>query len=310
MTKFAMCLRGGQGKAAARWVERSLDAGFESLGIEHPFHAVDWEAVRTMLPGKSVSSVQLFLPYPRDVKVGERCPFKLASFHPEEKRDAARQGTQTIVFARRNSVPVVLVPPAPLEDAPHEDLSRLPREKVPGAALETFRAQRRKAADRALDSLRSLLWKLLAAADRYDVRLSLTPAGRLDEIPDLEEAAGLLREFEGGPVSLWFDTWRHAPRDEEGAEAVQAWSSSWQSLTHALLGATLRDKGTRGNHEIVGRGATSWESLRPLLEKSPVWLADLPSAAEPETFAEVLAFLEKLSRGPEPKREPRIRFDF
>src|SRR5262245_45744825 len=115
MPKHACCLTGSPVESAAVRAKRILDAGFESMGLRHPFHALDWEGVRPLLPRETIACVDLFLPYPSAHSPGEPCPFHLYSTHPEEKRDAVKYGIATILFADQNAIPYILVPPFRLE---------------------------------------------------------------------------------------------------------------------------------------------------------------------------------------------------
>jgi hypothetical protein len=119
--------------------------------------------------------VRLFLPYPRGLRPGEECPFRLGSLHPEEKRDALKYGSETVTFAERHSIPFVLLPPA--------------------ARGGDSRA--------AFSSFLSTLSRLLELAARYAVRLAIEPAIEAARLPSGKEVETCLEEFEGAPLDLW-----------------------------------------------------------------------------------------------------------
>jgi hypothetical protein len=175
MPVLACSLRAPPGCRAGARARAILDAGFEGMGLEPPLALADWKAVRETVPAGCLRSLRLFLPFPRGLRPGEACPFRLGALHPEEKRDAEKHGGETVVFAERHAIPWVLLPAAA-------------REGAPGAALASFL---------------STLARLLNAADRYAVQLALTPASGAHELPDAGEIEACFREFAGAPLALW-----------------------------------------------------------------------------------------------------------
>ncbi len=145
----------------------------------------------------------------------------------------------------------------------------------------------RHRASGAFDALKAVLLKLLDAADRYSVRLALELAGP-GGVPDLAGARECLAEFAGAPLGVWCYT-----------DRLEA---SWEALRGAIDGATVADRGEGGKPEEPGKGIVDFESLRPLLEASPIWLLDPPLGAPLESLERGMAFLRELS---EPKGHPR-----
>jgi hypothetical protein len=298
MPRYACRLRGSPAESATVRARQILDAGFELLGLGHPFHALHWEEVRPLLPREAIACVDLFLPYPSAHPPGDPCPFHLDPAHPEKKRDAVKYGIETILFADQNAVPYVLVPPFRLEGTLRKDLDELPRNRRFQECLLKLQALRQPEARPRLDSFRSILSKLLDAADRYGVKLAIVPGGFIDEAPDLLETQACLREFTGGPLCVWIDTLsRSAAHDLGPSDHVL------DALKEGLAGATLRDYSSRKEPVLLGEGEADWQGLRKLLLPIPHWLADPPELSAASVHAS-LEFLEKLAREPEPPLQP------
>ena len=304
MAKFACCLRASPSESPARWAKRILDAGFEGIGLGHPFHASHWEEVRPLLPRERIDSVELFLPYPPGHPLGEPCPFHLDSSHPEEKADAVKYGTETILFADESSIPFIVIPPLNLEGdlggALRAEVDELPRNKRFGERVSRIQARRAPDAKHALDSFRSVLSKLLDTADRYSVRLAIVPGGFIDQAPSLAETRVLLKEFSGGPLCVWLDTLSYFVASDLGP--IDA--ALFDELKRRFVGAALRDFSPKKEPVLLGTGRADWESLRPLLEAMPLWLADPPETTAEGALEQSLELFEKLTRGPEVKLKP------
>ena len=298
MPKYACYLRGSPDEGAAARAKQILDAGFDSMGLGHPLHALHWVEVRPLLPREGISSVDLFLPYPRSHPAGEPCPFHLDSFHPEERRDAVKYGMSTILFADQNAIPFILVPPFRLEGTLRKDLDELPRNKRFQEGLFKLHALRQIEARLRLDSYRSVLSKLLDVADRYSTKLAIVPGGFIDEAPDFLETQACLKEFTGGPLCAWVDTLSYSVARELGPmdHVVDA-------LKEHLVGATLRDFSARKKPVLLGEGEADWLSLRELLLPIPHWLADPPEFSAASVHAS-LELLEKVTREPEQPLKP------
>ena len=299
MAKYACYLRGSPSERAALRAKRILDAGFEGIGLGHPFHTFDWEEIRPTLPREKIDSIDLFLPYPSSHPPGAPCPFHLDSSHPEEKRDAVKYGTETVLFADRSAIPFILVHPVLLEEVLRKQVEELPRNKRFSEGVLKIQALRAPEAKLKLDPFRSVLSKLLDVAARHGVKLALVPGGFIDEAPDLLEARACLKEFAGAPLFVWIDTFSHSMAEEFGAV-----DQLFTDLKENLVGATLRDMSPRKKPVLLGEGKANWDVLRPLLEASPLWLADPPEISAEGALKQSLEFFETLRRGPEVKLKP------
>lgn len=119
------------GDAVTR-TRKVLEAGFERFTLFAPLWAAEAETILETFPRDLLCAVELFLPFPRGVRQGEPCPFRLGSPHPEERRDAVRWGSETLRFAETNEVRTVVVPPLRLDPALRKAHLRLTAEPSSG----------------------------------------------------------------------------------------------------------------------------------------------------------------------------------
>jgi hypothetical protein len=303
MPRHAAILRTSAEVDAASSIRTILDLGFDGLGLEHPLTAHEWNAMRDVLPRERVVSVELFLPYPRSMRCADARPFSPASLHPEERRDAVQQGIETIIFAERQAIPFVRIEPVRLDGDLREALVEIRRSGtlVP-ERIARLESTRKVEAARRLDSLRSLLSKLLDAADRYGVRIALTPGGFIDELPGVGESAELLRELRGAPLCLCPDTLR-----AEAAKESATSGETLEALRDAIAGATIRD--FTGEREPVspGGGSMNLEAARAWCESASVWIVDPVSRDDAGALEEGRKLLQSLGGTPEPPPKPGFR---
>jgi hypothetical protein len=322
MPSFLAAIRSSSTGSALQLARRALDLGYQGIALGHPLHARDWEELGPALPRDSIASVELFLPYPRQLRAGEPCPFHLDSSGAEDKQEAVRQGVRTIQFAEAHQIPTVLVPVMKLEGGLRRDcLLRAPArnfqsgtapqsaEKLRSENPKTLPRQdfeermallwaRRKAGvSRPMDSYRSVVYRLLEAAARYGRRLALACGGWIDEVPGIEEAFPCLEEFAGSPCLVWLDSVLECvaggtlyPRESAGL---------LEHLKEQIAGTTLRDSAEDGSPAVLGTGCLQWEKTRPLLKACEAWMADPPLDSPGESLGPSLEFLARLASGPE-----------
>jgi len=290
----AAFLRSPAGPRPERAAAAILDLGFEGIVLAAPLDVSAWEALRTALPRESIAAIEVFLPWPRAVRPGSESPFRIASLHPEERRDAARQAIETVLAAERASIPLVIVPAARMGELAEPNLPPPERDPHREERIARLRGARESAVKPRLDSLLGLLSKMLSAADRYGVTVALVPGGHPDEIPSPEDAALCLEEFRGGPLLPWMDTRSRALARSFAPVGYDPFAAIEKE---GLAGATLRDVGPGGEPAPWGRGIADWEAEKPLLERCPVWAVDPPAVGE-ASLEEAREFMARLETPP------------
>lgn len=295
MHEFATTIRSSPSNDVATSVREALDLGFSRLGLAHPLYSRDWEKVRGFVSAESVISVELFLPYPRAVHTGAQCPFVLGSLDSEARRDALKYGGETLHFAERNAIPFVRTQPFAVEGISRAAWSAARRDPHRAERLALLEAERKVNSKRHLDSFKSVLARLLDLADRYEVRIALTPGGSLLEMPNYTEMNDCFREFEGAPLVLWPETLLTPQRD--GAADIGAPEDWWEAFRERMPGVTLRDFSEDLTPTPLGTGKVDWDDLRPMLESASTWMVD-PVHRTPESLEGEREFLVGLSQPP------------
>lgn len=297
MATFLAAIRSSPAASATLLARKALDLGYHGVSLGHPFHARDWEELSPAIPLESISSVELFLPYPRQLRAGEPCPFRLGSSRAEDRQEAVLQGTRTIQFAEAGQIPTVIVPTLKLEgDLRRDFLKILPRPDFAQRAPLLW-ARRKAGVSRPLDSYKSVVYRLLEAADRYGTRLALSCGGWIDEAPGILEAAACLEEFAGSPCCVWLDS---VVEGVAGGTLYPAESTELlDALKEHVAGATLRDAAEDRSPAVLGTGCLEWEKASPILAACEAWMADPPPDSPGEALGPSLEFLARLASGPE-----------
>ena len=305
----------------------ALEAGFDGLVLEQPLHEADAAQLLGYLPRGAVRAVALFAPLPKAVRRGQRSPFDAAALGRSDRRDAERQALATLEFADRLGGAAVRVPRVEL-DLPRVreewDRSRS-RRAIDERALARWRSDRSHEAEARLDALLRLLDALLSHAERYGIRIVLTPTASLLEIPDRAAVARCLAEFGGAPLDVWPDTAHRAlelalapaassdtsamhdalesPLDTAGRDQTsrpRVPEAAWREFGPQLAGVTLRDVATDGDEvrtELPGRGLLDWPALVAELAVAPLWEID-PRGASTVEAPPVLEWLRGLLTPP------------
>jgi hypothetical protein len=257
----------------------------------------------TNLPRRAVLAVSLFAPLPRSVRPGER-PFRLGSVRAEERRDARRQALCAAEAADRAEAPVVLVPPAELDDPGVAEVLPLLRKRTSARAWEALRKKRAAASARALDSYLATLGSLLDKADGYGLSVAIVPGGSPSDLPDLDEVGRCLAEFRGAPLLVWPDLLREARASASGAGGAGRLLAELGSL---VTGIIVEDGDRALSHLPLGAGEVdldAWKELRPAPGSPPDPGSTSPSSAGAPADAPTLAENFRFARGT-PERSPR-----
>jgi len=280
LTTLACTVRGKDPPATIERARAALDAGFASLVLEDPLYAPAWEDLSAFLSRGKASAIRLFVPYPGWVRPGTASPYRVAPLDPDGRREAIRQGEETLLAAERLRIPLILVPVA-----------------------------RNEGARGTLDAYRSVLYPLLELADRRGVTMCLTPSSRRGELPGAEDVRNLVREFRGAPLATWIDAvrtpWPEAGTSGRGPSEPDRDEPSWmpEDLAALARGAALhRREGDEEGH--LPRADGVWRDLAEAVREVPLWVLDLRSEAPADEVARGYEVLEALAAGPPPAERP------
>ncbi|MDQ4078250.1 MAG: sugar phosphate isomerase/epimerase [Chloroflexota bacterium] len=157
--------------------------------------------------------------------------------------------------------------------------------KMLGGYMEGLRAAQ---AARHFDSARRSLAQLLPFARKHGVQLGLENGEWLMSIPDLEEAARLLEEFDT-TVGLWLDTGHATILEQLGYTSLLDWL---HLAPDRILGLHYHDVNGLRDHLIPGKGTIDWRALVPHIPSHALPTCEFDWYYTPE---EVAAGTERLA---------------
>jgi hypothetical protein len=278
-------------------VRKLLDLRFSSIAVDEEVRGKELEEAQRLVPRRSLAALHLFAPLPDRLEPGAPPPFVLGALHPEKRRDALEQALLSLQAADDLEIPVVILPPAPMEEPSAAQALELLGRRAAAPLWEGLRRKRQDYAGRQLDSYLSTLSRLLDRAERYSLRLALTVGGLPSELPDLGEACRCLSEFQGGPLALWLDTVRGARyRETGGADGGLLLGD----LAGKVAGVTVHDGNRRQGHLPLAGGEVDlgrWEELRRAAAQA-VWAVDLTAEASEEELVATRDSLARFLAGP------------
>lgn len=261
-------------------LRRLLELGFRKLAIDGESRVYDFDLIQEFAPRGALAAISLFAPLPAWVRLEEAIGLRMGSLHPEERRDARLQGLRTLEAADRAEIPIVIVPPAPLDVPLEAEILKHLAAPAPAVLWEAFRKQRDASAAnaKAFDSYLGTLAALLDSADRYALRLAIVPGGLPSESPDPAEIGRILMEFRGAPLCLWPDTLADARFRRTGGIGAGRLRGD---LAPLVRGLSVEDGDTERGRMPLGRGEVTlsdWEDLR----KAPLETSAQERPPEPQ----------------------------
>ncbi len=304
MDQLAISTRWAELPLSASKLRRLLEVEFPRLCIHEEVRRGDLEEVLEFVPRDRLYALSLFAPLPNSIRYGAPVPFRMASLHPEERRDALQQGIRALELADSAGIPVVVVPAGELEEPARADVLRLLKKGGPDSAWQALREKRAGAARYQLDSYLSTLASLLNRADHYSLQLALTLGGLPSDLPDLQEVRKCHEEFQGAPLFLLADTLggaRYGRTKGPGAGGLI------RDLKPLVRGVVVQDGDLEGNHLPLGAGEVDleqWEQLReaapftgqiPAVERT--WIVDLAPHVREEDLLQTRRILERFLYG-------------
>lgn len=253
-------------------VRRLLDPGVESLilGPEIEPSSVSWVGREIAASGVPIIALRFPCPGPKQVRTGHPSLFAL---DPQEREEAVDEALATLDTAARFAVPTVIVAPGSL---PISDCSpRLAQltDLGEGAGLEAnslrkeLDARTEEVLGGAWDQLRFSLDGLLERCARLEIELAIGNPEPSNGFPRLQDWPALRGEFQGAPLSLWFDPIHHLLRQQFDLDGA-ADPDLLQQLK--ISGGDVKDLGKNRGVVLAGDGEIDLEAaLAPLPARSP-----------------------------------------
>jgi sugar phosphate isomerase/epimerase len=294
MRTLVAALRAASPRHCEDTVTAILDAGFDGIAVEEPLHQPTWKALTSCLPRERALAIRLFVPYPRTTHASERSDVLLGESGGDAVQRAVRRGIETLESADRLGIPRVLVPTVQL------DLAGAPRGFSPATSPNDVDRRLRNERDAEVSSRMSAylstLSRLLDHAERFALRLCLTPSNRVAEMPSVAETRTVLEEFDGAPLGVWLDTTRW-PAEHLAVPIIGDVSGNDDGVgLDSVDGVSIHDaRGTR-EHLEIGSGEIDWPLLTSSIRSHTIGCLDVEEARDAEDFARGLEALREIAK--------------
>jgi sugar phosphate isomerase/epimerase len=278
-------------------VDEAIALGFDALELGFNTTSSQLEGIKLTLDEMPVDSVHAYCPVPIGVPSGHPELYQILSRSADTRalarcllkdsfKCASETGAKVVVF-HAGYVPLMTFFGSRGDNAlrlklgeEKGDVSSPAYRKACDKSLK-LRAKRGK---KALDVFRREFDLLIDDLEKYNLTLALENLPRIEGFPNAEEALLLMKEYEGSPLKIWFDT-GHAK-----VQSFFTWAESETVLAEKLgdfiAGIHLNDvEGIHDDHRQPGWGRVDFASLKDLACKENVLRVFEPHS--PVTFDEL-----------------------
>ena len=259
--------------------------GFDALELGFRTQPEQLPGFRSRLDRMPVESVHAYCPVPIGAPSGHPELYQLCSDDQNERALARMFLEKTFACAADLGAKVVVF------HAGYADLTTFF-----GNLFTTARKLRVKRGRRILDAFRREFDALCPSLESKGLTLALENLPRLEGFPALDEAQVLMREFEGAPLRLWFDTGHALVRE------THAWAGESVHIAAELLpwicGMHINDvKGPEDDHREPGWGNVDFARLTFLAKRDILRVFEPHSPVAPEDLKNALAYMRNMWDG-------------
>ena len=254
----------------------ALELGFATLPEQLP-------GFKSRLDSMPVRSVHAYCPVPPGAPSGHPELYKLCSPDENERALARMLLERTFGCAADLGAKVVVF------HAGYADMTTLF-----GSLFTTARKLRRKRGRRLAESFLREFEKLRPSLESKGLTLALENLPRFEGFPDVDEASFLMKELEGAPAKLWFDTGHALVRETHGWDCESSHAAA--ALSPWLCGMHLNDvKGPFDDHGEPGWGNVRFSRLGFLAAKEGFLRVFEPHAhVQAEDLRNSLSYIRRL----------------
>ena len=158
------------------------------------------------------------------------------------------------------------------------------------AFLEEQREVRKSKHRKNLDAVLFSLEKLNQQAERQGVFIGIENRYHFHEIPDYEEIAIILREFEGGNVRYWHDVGHAGVQENLG---VCRQKDLLDAYSDKMIGIHLHDVHGLDDHLSPGQGKLAYEEITPFLKPDLIKVMEVHPKVGKEELLEGFRFIQE-----------------
>lgn len=276
-----------------RLLDELLALGFDGLELEYRVGPETLRGMEARLARETrVLSVHAFFPNP-GAGPGEGSGANAFLFSSPERglrETAVRHGLETLRTAARLGAGAVVLHLGRVAVgdevlATYRRLNADPGSPLPQlrAAAGAVLAARVKLRAPHLEAVRRSLEPIAREAERLGVLVGLENRFHPHEIPDLEESALLLEQFEGSPLRPWHDVGHALNQARLGGPSLAEWLDE---LGARLAGAHLHDMRDGRDHLAPGTGEADFRTIMPRLPRGALRIVEVrPSVSREELLA-------------------------
>ena len=261
------------------------ELGFASLELGFRTRPQQLSGFKSRLDTMPVDSVHAYCPVPIGAPSGHPELHQLCSPEENERALARLLLEKTFACAADLGAKVVVV---------HAGYARM--DTLFGNLFTKARALRIKRGRRVYDAFRREFDLLRPSLESKGLVLALENLPRLEGFPNSFEAKDLMREFDGAPLRLWFDTGHALVREERGWDGESAHLAA--ELAPWIAGMHLNDvKGPFDDHGEPGWGNVRFSRLAFLAKRDILRVFEPGPSVSRSDLRDSLAYIRAMWSG-------------
>ena len=258
------------------------ELGFDSLELGFRTRPEQIAGFRKRLDDMPVESVHAYCPAPVGAPAGHPELYRLCSPDENERALARMMLEKTFVCAADLGAKTVVF---------HAGYANM--DTLFGNLFTTARKLRTKRGLKTYDAFRTEFGLMRKSLESKGLVLALENLPSLEGFPDVSEAKALMREFQGAPLALWFDTGHALVRESH------LWSGESSHVAAELApwirGIHLNDvKGPSDDHGEPGSGNVDFPRLAFLAKKVSHRVFEPAPSVEPADLRSSLAYVRSI----------------
>jgi len=280
-----------------RFVEEARALGYDAIEVSHSTAKEPFERLMSY-PGVPISSIHAPAPLVRDHDGVSNAQLNLASTDDDERFAAIEYAKTSITRAAAAGARFVVVHLGAVGSAMFDEEREMRRlydsGTRAGPAVDELReacyAKRREMADEWLQHARETLERLTMHAREHGVAIGIENRLHYHEIPQPDEAAWLLADYDASVAGYWHDVGHAEVQARLGFVDKHAWLDT---NGPRCIGAHLHDVDGIGDHRAPGHGDVDWDYIARGLPAGALRVFEINQSQPPDAVAGAIAFLRE-----------------